>query len=49
MENQKTKERKRSQWLDVWARLKRNRIFMVCMFIIILLILSCVCQSDRAV
>ena len=42
MENQKTKERKRSQWLDVWARLKRNRIFMVCMFIIILLILSCV-------
>lgn len=42
MENQKTKERKRSQWLDVWARLKKNKIFMACMFIIILLILSCV-------
>jgi peptide/nickel transport system permease protein len=34
--------KKRSQWLDVWARLRRNKVFMVSFIIIILLVLSAV-------
>lgn len=34
--------KKRSQWLDVWARLRRNKVFMVCLVIIALLVLSAV-------
>lgn len=38
---EKTKtNKKRSQWLDVWARLRKNKVFMVCLVIICLLILS---------
>lgn len=40
MAAKKEKTRKRSQWLDVWARLRKNKIFMVCLIIICLLILS---------
>lgn len=32
--------KKRSQWLDVWVRLRRNKIFMVSLMIIVLLVLS---------
>ena len=38
----KARNKKRSQWLDVWARLRRNKIFMVSLVIIILLVLSAV-------
>lgn len=39
---QKAKNKKRSQWLDVWARLRKNKVFMVCLFVICLLVLSTV-------
>lgn len=32
--------KKRSQWLDIWARLRRNKVFMVSLVIIVLLVLS---------
>lgn len=37
---QKIATRKRSQWLDVWARLRRNKVFMVSLVVIILIVLS---------
>ena len=37
---EKIATRKRSQWLDVWARLRRNKVFMVSLVVIILIVLS---------
>ena len=42
MATKKAKNKKRSQWLDVWARLRKNKVFMVCLVVICLLILSAV-------
>lgn len=42
------KDKKRSQWLDVWARLRRNRVFMACLVIIALLVLAAVFASVLA-
>lgn len=41
MEKTRVKQRKRSQWLDVWARLRKNKVFMACLIIILILVLSC--------
>ena len=37
MEKTRVKQRKRSQWLDVWARLRKNKVFMACLIIILIL------------
>lgn len=37
-----TRDRKRSQWGDVWRRLKRNRLAMAALVVIVILVLSCV-------
>ena len=36
------RDRKRSQWGDVWRRLKRNRLAMAALIVIVILVLSCV-------
>ena len=37
-EAKKPANKKRSQWLDIWARLRRNKVFMVSLVIIVLLV-----------
>ena len=36
------RNKKRSQWRDVWIRLRRNKLAMIAMFVVIALVLVCV-------